>query len=98
MDKEEFKAQQVLSEIQRQQKLVEEFEKLRPTWKSDISVSLSYMVGLIIVCLMFPEVLESPVLYVIFLLLFAKSGEIYHANKKVHKRIDLLHRMYQGDV
>ncbi len=98
MNKEELEAQSLFNQMQKKEALLSEFNNLRPNWKSSAIRFIGMMAAIGYLVWMYPEIMEQPVLYVLLLMIFGVSSEIHQESKRINKRIDALHRLFQGDV
>lgn len=98
MEQNEAKSQSVYSEMQRSHALVKEFESLRPKWWQPLGKLVSFMVLIFFSWYLFPEVAEQPVIYLLMIVVFIVSMESFNENKRLNRRIDLLHRMIKENV
>ncbi len=98
MDLNEVEAKLTLSKMKSEQALVEEFEKLSPNWKQSVQVYVGYVFSFAFLIFLFPEITENPVLYLLLFLVLGNNVHIYQSNQQVHKRIDLLRKMYKKGV
>uniref|UniRef100_UPI002FE2518A hypothetical protein n=1 Tax=Alteromonas sp. S015 TaxID=3117401 RepID=UPI002FE2518A len=98
MNKEELEAQSLFQEMQKKEALLNEFQNLKPNWKGSAIRFVSTLAAIAYLVWMFPEIMDQPILYVLLLLIFGVSAEIHNESKRINKRIDLLHRLFQSDV
>ncbi|ATD06534.1 hypothetical protein PPIS_a1403 [Pseudoalteromonas piscicida] len=45
----------------------------------------------------YPEIIEQPVLYIFLILMMSLSAEAHVQNKRINKRIDLLHKLLKEE-
>ncbi|MDP5142442.1 hypothetical protein ORJ00_06790 [Rheinheimera baltica] len=98
MTKNEVEAHLLFNKMQRKEAILEEFERLRPNWKGSVIRFASMVLGIAFLILMYPEIMQQPVLYVFLILIFGMSAELHAESKKINKRIDALHRLLNDDV
>ncbi len=93
MNKDEFAARALFTEMQREEKLSNQFDKLRPTLRKALLRNASVIGAFAFLVWVFPELPEKPVLYALLMMIFTVNVEIHNESKKIHDRIDLLHQM-----
>lgn len=98
MNKEEIKAKMALDKLNSKIALEKEFGNLAPSLRSNILRLISSLASLLFIIWLFPEVIEQPVLYVLLLLVFIVSAEIYHESRRINKRMDTLYRLLKNDI
>ncbi len=98
MNKEEVEAHLHFNKMQKKQALLEEFDKLRPNWKSSLIRFASMMFGMAFLLWLYPEITQQPVLYVFLFLIFGMSTELHAESKRINKRIDMLHKLLKDDI
>ncbi|MDX1677816.1 hypothetical protein [Arsukibacterium sp.] len=98
MDKEEVTGELALDALNKKQALLEEFEKLRPSPGGSLWRGVSAVASVMLIIWLFPEVIEQPAAFLLLILVFGVSAEIYRESKKVHKRIDLLYKLFKDNV
>lgn len=98
MNKDEFPAHVVFEKMQKRQALQDEFERLRPNWRGSFIRSASTLIFVAILLWLYPEIIQQPVLYVFLILVVAVSSEIHAESKRIHHRLDTLHRLLKDDV
>ena len=98
MNKEELEAQSLYNDMQKREALLNEFHNLKPNGKSSALRFLGMLGAIAYLIWAFPEIIEQPVLYVLLIIIFGISAEIQRENRRINKRIDALHRLFQSDV
>ncbi len=98
MEQNEAKSQAIYSEMQRKDALNAEFENLRPKWWQAWVALIGYIFAIFLVSYLFPETIEQPVIYILIIMVCGVSMENFRENKRISKRIDLLHRMLKEDA
>jgi len=98
MNTDEIESEILLNKFQQKQNLIQEFESLRPNWKSSaIRIGCS-LTTVILFIYFFPGVLEQPALYVLFILVLGSGAEIHAESRKINKRIDALYKLLKNDA
>lgn len=98
MNKDECAALVVFNKMQKRQALQDEFERLRPNWRGSLIRFASTLICMAMLVWLYPEIMQQPVLYVFLILIFALSSEIHAESKRIHDRLDTLHRLLKEDV
>jgi hypothetical protein len=98
VDKNELTAELALQKSGRKQALEKEFEALRPGLRSMLVRGLGTVAAMLFIVWYFPEILQQPVSYLLLILIFGVSAEIYRESKQVHKRMDVLYKLLKDDI
>jgi hypothetical protein len=98
MNKDEVEAHLVFNKIQKKKALSEEFERLRPNWKGSVIRFASMFLGIAFFIWMYPEIMQQPVMYVLFILIFGINSVFHSESKRINKRIEVLHKLLKDDV
>lgn len=98
MNKDEVEAHSLFNNMQKQQALLAEFEKLGPNWKKSVFRLVSMLLGMAFLIYLHPDIAQQPVLYVFLILVFGISAELHAESKRINKRIDVLHKLLKDDV
>ncbi|MBQ4847712.1 hypothetical protein [Pseudoalteromonas sp. MMG005] len=98
MDKHGVEAQIKLDKLNKKLALEDEFNNLRPSLRGSVLRLLSTIISLFFVVWLFPEVIDQPVSYVLLLLIFGTSAEIFHESRRINKRMDTLYRLLKNDA
>lgn len=98
MNKDQVEAHSLFNSMQKKQALLDEFEKLRPNWKSNIIRFAGMLLTIAFLLWIYPEIAQQPVLYVFLVLIFGVSSELHAESKRINKRIDALHKLLKDDI
>lgn len=98
MNKDQVEAHSLFNSMQKKQALLDEFEKLRPNWKSSIIRFAGMLLTMAFLLWIYPEIAQQPVLYVFLVLIFGVSSELHAESKRINKRIDALHKLLKDDI
>ncbi|WP_394224032.1 hypothetical protein [Alteromonas gracilis] len=98
MKKEELEAQSLYENIQKREALLTEFHNLKPNGKSSALRVVGMVSAIAYLICAFPEVIEQPVLYVFLIIIFGVGAEAQRENRRLNKRIDVLHQLFQSNV
>ncbi len=93
MQEHQAKAHSVYHEVQREDALIKEFARLRPSKWRWISYLLSSMALLGFIYWQYPQASEQPIIYVLLILALSTGGSMINECQRVDKRIDLLYKI-----
>ncbi|WP_462158498.1 hypothetical protein [Pseudoalteromonas sp. GB56] len=93
MKEHQTNAHSVYQEMQREDALIKEFARLRPSKWRWISYLLSCMALLGFIYWQYPQTIEQPIIYVLLILALSTGGSMINECQRVDKRIDLLYKI-----
>ncbi|MCG7539863.1 MULTISPECIES: hypothetical protein [Pseudoalteromonas] len=89
--------QALFEDMSRKEAILKEFNSLRPNNKRRFYQIIAMLTAVVFLIYRYPEIIEQPVLYIFLILMMSLSAEAYVQNKRINKRIDLLHKLLKEE-
>ncbi|ASD67121.1 hypothetical protein [Pseudoalteromonas piscicida] len=89
--------QALFEDMSRKEAILKEFNSLRPNNKRRFYQIIAMLTAAVFLIYRYSEIIEQPVLYIFLILMMSLSAESYVQNKRINKRIDLLHKLLKDD-
>ncbi|MEO2266081.1 hypothetical protein [Pseudoalteromonas pernae] len=93
MKEHQANANVVYQEMKREDALIKEFARLRPSKWRWLSYLLSSMALLGFIYWQYPQASEQPIIYILLILALSTGGSMIIECQRVDKRIDLLYKI-----